>query len=263
VTVASSAKNADDKGFYEVEYPIPASLLTGDEVTVRFVASGSTPLPGLYYVRLMSGYDAHYYTFVASDWVTGDAGRVAQDKISYNTTANTITLNAGTGDNNVCLLLQTDNREYYVPLANKYLVVKGRNISLLQGKSYLWWLNGKNKGTSVAPTKVATAADGERVIAWDITASDLDANCTEDPWDACLGQTIFGLTSTTGKAVISYIGFEPSVDDYLAAVGVKDVHATPKTANGVYNLQGMKMQEENTDLLPHGIYVVNGKKVQL
>jgi hypothetical protein len=44
---------------------------------------------------------------------------------------------------------------------------------------------------------------------------------------------------------------------------VKDVHATPKTANGVYNLQGMKMQEENTDLLPHGIYVVNGKKVQL
>ncbi len=263
VTVASSAKNADDKGFYEVEYPIPASLLTGDEVTVRFVASGSTPLPGLYYVRLMSGYDAHYYTFVASDWVTGDAGRVAQDKISYDTTANTITLNAGTGDNNVCLLLQTDNREYYVPLANKYLVVKGRNISLLQGKSYLWWLNGKNKGTSVAPTKVATAADGERVIAWDITASDLNANCTEDPWDACLGQTIFGLTSTTGKAVISYIGFEPSVDDYLAAVGVKDVHATPKNANGVYNLQGMKMQEENTDLLPHGIYVVNGKKVQL
>jgi hypothetical protein len=37
VQVASSAKNADDKGFYEVEYPIPASLLTGNEVTVRFV----------------------------------------------------------------------------------------------------------------------------------------------------------------------------------------------------------------------------------
>jgi hypothetical protein len=260
VQVASSAKNADDKGFYEVEYPIPASLLTGNEVTVRFVASGSTPLPGLYYIRLMSGYDAHTYTFVATDWVTGDVGRVSQDNISYDTTANTITLNSGTGLNDVCLQLQTDNREYYVPLANKYLVVKGRNISLLQGKSYLWWLNGKNKGTSVAPTRVATAQDGEKVIAWDITESDLNANCTADPWDACQGMTIFGLTSTTGKAIISYIGFESSIEDFLASVGIEKTQASQKVVSGVYNLQGMRM---NTDQPLHGIYVVNGKKVQL
>jgi hypothetical protein len=130
----------------------------------------------------------------------------------------------------------------------------------LQGKSYLWWLNGKNKGTSVAPSKVATASDGEKVIAWDITASDLDANCTADPWDACQGSTIFGLTSTTGKAIISYIGFEPSVEDYLASVGIEGIKASPKNITGIYNLQGMKMNTEN---LSHGIYVINGKKVQL
>ena len=45
-----------ERGFFELEMPIPESFLTeSDEVVVKFEANKGTPNPGLYYLRLVEG----------------------------------------------------------------------------------------------------------------------------------------------------------------------------------------------------------------
>jgi hypothetical protein len=52
------------RGFFQVEYPIPARLLVDaqghpkEKFVVRLTASASTLMPGLYYVRLVRGQGA-------------------------------------------------------------------------------------------------------------------------------------------------------------------------------------------------------------
>ena len=56
ITIPATAKGVDGNGFYNIEYPIPASM--AQETTrfvVRLTASSTTLCPGLYYVRLLSG----------------------------------------------------------------------------------------------------------------------------------------------------------------------------------------------------------------
>lgn len=264
-TIPASHKLQDGNGFYNVEFEVPNDMLRNADGTAkqklvfRFAADGTTMAPGLYYLRLLNGYTGGAYQFVATDWKTGDAGRVAQSNISYNSADNTITVKAGTENNNVCLMMDYQNTNYKVKGGQKYLIVKGSNLALGTGKSYLWWLNGTNKGSSVAPTIVRTI-DNEVVVAWDITKSSLDANCKGDTWNFSTGQTIFGLTSTTGTSVISYIGFTSSVDD---ATAIK-LPANNNTIVGknIYSINGTYVgNDANTQALAHGIYIVDGKKV--
>lgn len=221
--VPSSVKGADSNGFYNVEFALPKEYLydssgkVKEKIVFKIEPAGTYHAPGLYYLRLMRGYDDHQYVFHAPDWVTGDANRVAQNRISYDTESNTITVKA-TGDNNVCLSLDYNNCEYYVDGTKKYLVVKGQGLSITSNKSYLWWLNGVNKWSSVAPTYKGRTPEGEQVIAWLLSATDLDGNCQGERWSICQGTTIFGLTAPTGTAVINYIGFEESVEDYLERI---------------------------------------------
>lgn len=276
VTIPASHKNANENGFYNIEYPIPAELMTNGDgtakksVVFKIVASGSTLCPGLYYLRLLRDYKDKSYTFRATDWVTGDANRIQQSNISYDTEKNTITLNAGKGANNVCLQLNTADNDYTVKADQKFLLVQGTNLKTTSGASYLWWLNGVNKGSQVVPTTTKTiTVDGEKatVIAWDMTKSGLAGNNSCDPFSVCQGMTIFGLTSTTGTSTISYIGFESSVDDYLATTGITSVStAGNATSHGVYTIQGVKLNSDTkdniaTDNMPNGIYIVDGKKV--
>ena len=255
VKVPSSHPLADDNGFYNLEIPIPADYLrTADgkgrtSVVFRIEGSGQTPIPGLYYLRLLRAPKLDKpYAFVAEDWVTGDQGRVAQNRITYDNENNTITLKAS-GSNNVCLMLRCEGNSYQVTSAQKYLVVRGTNLSTSSAASYLWWLNGVNKGTSVKPDYARKQADGQVVVAWDITRSGIDENCTGSIWDACTGQTIFGLTSTTGTSTISYIGFEASVDDYLQAVGVFPLSqlgnegAARSADDAIYDLSGRRLSQ--------------------
>ena len=59
VTVPSAYKGTDENGFYNVEYPIPASLMKDADgnvkksIVFRIVASATTMCPGLYYLRLL------------------------------------------------------------------------------------------------------------------------------------------------------------------------------------------------------------------
>ncbi len=266
VTVPETHSNSDSKGFYNDETPIPASMLEGkSSIVVRFEASGNTALPGLYYLRLLSAYGCNAYKFVASDWTTGDGGRVSASNVVANSAENYLTVKAGTGNNNVCLMLKTEGKSYTLTSAQHFLVVKGTNLSVASGKNYLWWLNGKNEASSVPPTYTGKAADGQTVIAWDINKSGINDNCVGWTWDICRGQTIFGLTSTTGTSRITHIGFYESVEDYLATVGIEEVTAPQSSRlsshyKGVYNLQGQQLSTSSSIAnLPKGVYIVDGQ----
>ena len=265
VTIPASYKTADDNGFYNIEFGVPTEMLLNEDntvkekITFRLTASGTTMAPGLYYLRLLNKYNDGAYKFVATEWKTGDAGRVSQDKISYDAEANLVTVNCGQGNNNMCLMMDWQNTDYNVKGTQKYLVVRGTNLAMGTGKSFLWWLNGKNKGSSVDPTKVLEVGN-EVLVAWDITKSNIDENCKGDVWNFSTGQTIFGLTSTTGTSVISYIGLVDSLDE-LTSIEQTKADAVSKNV-AVYTIDGKYVGTHNTKLnLRHGVYVINNKKV--
>lgn len=273
VVVPSATDKANSQGIFNMEYPVPAEMLKdGDgkpkeRIVFRLQASENTMAPGLYYLRLLSGYGANDYRFVSTDWIAIDPDRVTQDKFRYDTTNNTLTVDAGTGQNDVCMQLDYGHAGYTVDGRRKYLLVVGNNLSLEDGASYLWWLNGTNHGTQVKPDYAKEGEGGESIIAWDITKSGLDANCTGSRWAADMGCTCFGLTSTTGSSTIRYIGFVESLDDVPPAVGVESTLAGASgTAVDVYDLFGRLVRKDVkmghcVDGLPRGIYIVGKKKI--
>lgn len=261
VTIPENHKLADNNGFYNVEYEIPAEMLKNndgsvkDKIVFRLEANSTGMAPGLYYLRLLSGYTDNSYKFVASEWKTGDTKRLLQSNISYDE-SNKITVKAGTGNNNVCLMMDYKNTDYNVKGNQKYLVVKGTNLAMGSGKSYLWWLNGKNKRSQVAPQTVRTVGN-EVIVAWDITKSNINEFCQGDLWNFSTGQTIFGLTSTTGTSIISYIGFVSSLDEVTAISKV--CNDADIKSQRVYTLDGKFVGKSVPE--KQGLYIVNHKKV--
>jgi hypothetical protein len=146
-------------------------------------------------------------------------------------------------------------------------VVKGQNLLTSSGSSYLWWLNGVNKGSQVLPTVAKTASvDGEsyQVIAWDMTKSQLDANITGDRPNVTIGQTIFGLTwngkSSAGSAVrgavISDIDFVENADDVLSAIESTSYNCHRPGSQAIYDLQGREVRQPR-----QGVYIVGNHKL--
>ena len=265
ITVPTSFKGSDSNGFYNVEYAIPADMAKANtKFTVRLTASSSTLCPGVYYVRLMKDYnaEANAYQFRCTDWTTGDANRVAASKFAYDTENNTLTVNAGTGANNVALTMKWQELDYDISKDQIYLVVRGTNLKTTSGASYLWWLNGTNRGSQVAPTNVETTTlDGEKqqVIAFNMKTSGLYDNFTQERNSVCMGQTIFGLTSTTGTSTIHDINFVADVNDYLAMTTSINTPTEQPADGSTYTLDGRKAVRRNASI-GNRITITNGKK---
>lgn len=203
---------------------------------------------------------ARPYRFTASDWVTGDAGRVNQKNISYDKEQNTITVNA-TGDQNTCLQLNvTKSDAYCFDRRKTWMRVKCSGVSTRKDDSQMWYFNGCHLG-SLSATKTMKAADGDIIVAWDIStwlpSQEQVHLCAADQFIIC-----FGMTSTDGTAVISDISFCAEDEIGNVETGVKGV-----TVNGLYDgfgdpcydLSGRKQAD-----LSHagkGIYISNGKKI--
>lgn len=266
ITIPASVKNADANGFYNIEYAIPENLAVDasgnakSKFVVRLTASATTLCPGLYYMRLMRGYDetAGNYRFVASEWTTGDTWRLKAENIKYDNEKNVISVTAP-GANNVCLMLDYGKTDYSINKDQIYLVVKGTNLSIASGASYLWWLNGANYGTQVVPDIVKTVSeDGKdyQIIAWDMTKSGLYTNFSGEKPSVCVGQTIFGLTSTdaAGKSDIHLITFAKDVEALVS--GISDVETEKSPTASSYSISGIKVENPSD-----GIYIINGKKV--
>jgi uncharacterized protein len=280
--------NQTTSGFYNVEYPIDSSLLKKsngmpkDTITVMFKATGTTPTPGLYYLRLLKGYVAPAtktlpkYAFIANQWISGDEARV--NSITYDTSANTITVNGKSGSNNIALQF---NKNYsdssYVKLEQKYFLIKGTPLKTTTGSSYLWWLNGANHGSQVAPTYSVTDASGDNYIIWDITTSGINDNMMSDSILISTNNasfiTVFGLTSNASNyaATIKDINFytaQQAVDTYpvlsssfgIEPSAVKTINITSDNDNRIYTIDG-RHADTNSDKMPKGIYILNGKKI--
>ena len=159
------------------------------------------------------------------------------------------------GSNNVVLTLDCQGRDYEIDAAQKYLIVKGSNLSRTSGTSYLWWLNGVNKGSQVAPTSTKKATDGDIIVTWDMTRSGLADNNIGDRFSICQGPTIFGLTSTTGTSVIRHIGFYKSVADFENATAITPIAAAP-SHHAIYGLDGRRRTR-----LQRGPQIVDGRTV--
>ncbi len=270
VSIPSSVNGTT--GFYNEEYYLPESLICNEdgtrksEIVVRMQAPTSGYAPGVYYIRLLTGYEGTEtvlspYTFVCTDWTTGDTWRVAASAFSYDEEANTVTISA-TGANNVCLAMTSDAMEkYYTTADQTLLVVNGTDLSLTSTASYLWWLNGVNRGSSVAPTYTYTREDDSQLIVWDLTQSNLNDNMTAQT-NSLSGSTIFGMTSTSGTAVLSTIDFM-TPDDAAAtyselaslATGIQAVGTDAKqTTDAIYDMSGRRLSKPT-----HGLYIQGGQ----
>ncbi|MBO4464847.1 MAG: glycoside hydrolase family 127 protein [Prevotella sp.] len=265
ITIPNSFKGSDSNGFYNVEYAIPADLAKGKtKFTVRLTGSSSTMCPGVYYVRLMKDYNAEAkaYKFRCTDWTTGDPARVSANKISYDTENNIIRVNAGTGSNNVALMMKYEELDYDIDKSQIYLVVRGTNLKTTSGASYLWWLNGSNHGTQVPPSTSKTITVGgeqQQVVAFNMQTSGIYENFSGDRPSVCMGQTIFGLTSTTGTSDICDIDFVASVNDYISmATAIGDVYDMRHENSPYYDLNGRPADQKG-----RGIRVGNGTKIIL
>ncbi len=248
IIIPSVAKGSDGNGFYNIEYAIPESLVRDasgqvkSQFTVRLTASSTTMCPGIYYIRLMKDYKDHSYRFVADDWTTGDPARVSAANITYDQEENVIHVHA-TGTNNVALMLKYQNLDYSILHDQKYLVVRGSHLSTSTGASYLWWLNGSNHGTQVPPTTITSAdSNGQTIIAWDMTQSGINENISGDHPNVCIGQTIFGLTSTDGFSDIYDINFVRDLDAYKnMTLGAVSPKATPEPrTSATYQINGIR-----------------------
>ena len=270
VSVTSTAKWVETNGFYNIEYPIPDGLLKDAEgkvktkFVVRLAATKGTLNPGLYYLRLMKEYnaEAHAYQFRAADWTTGDPGRIPAGNITYDTEHNVLKAKA-TGNNNIALLLKYQDCDYDIDAAQKYLVVRGKGLKTTSTASYLWWLNGANKGSQVVPVtkkNITVGNEEQQLIAWNMSTSGLYENFYGERPCVTLGQTIFGLTSSNddGTCEIYDINFAKSVDDYLVTTQVEPLRLSSiKGMEQVYTLKGMEPAANTTK---HEVVVRNGKK---
>lgn len=267
-------------GHYNWEYPIDEEMLMEDgvlrdSITVRFTASGNTPAPGLYYLRLLKDYAlAPHYSFVCTHWVSGDAARV--NKVTYDDEANTITVYGKQGSNNIALQYATYNDGSTVISADRrYFTVCGRSLKRTSGSAYLWWLLGANHGTQVEPAYMLRTEGGNFLFVWDILESGLNDHFGEGSFEMSSNgkamNTVFGLTSSKsdGTAVISDINFYsrdslvtlyPDMQKYLGEPTT--ISASPyyvRHLGGTYTMGGVKV-DENADR-PQGLYIVNGAKM--
>lgn len=261
ITIPASAKGVDVNGFYNIEYPLPEDMTQKEtKFTVRLTASSSTLCPGLYYIRLMKDYNAeeHAYIFHCKDWTTGDAARVSANNITYDEQQNIIHVNAGTGANNVALMMKYNELDYDIDKSQIYLVIRGTNLKSGNGASYLWWLNGVNRGSQVPPASFTTAniADKEQqIVAFNMKTSNLYDNFTGDRPNVCLGQTIFGLTSTTGTSDIYDINFIADVNDYINTATSIAHAVVPAEGRATYDIAGRSVTAKT-----RGITIKEGRK---
>ncbi len=199
--------------------------------------------------------EADMYAFHAADWTTGDSWRIAADHITYDEEQNCINATSP-GNNNIALMLDYNALNYEISGAQKYLVVRGSNLSTASGMSYLWWLNGINRGSQVPPTvckQISVDGSTQTLIAWDLTQSNLNDNLTGDYPNVCLGQTIFGLTSTAadGSCQIYDINFVADVEAYEAQLSLNAIQSASAAASQptrCYNLQGIAIGHKQNGL---------------
>lgn len=200
------------------------------------------------------------YAFNAKDWTSGDTNRLTLDNISYDE-ENNILKAKSRGSWNIDLMMDYKSVNYNVKKSQKYLVVRGSNLSTNRSDAYLWWLNGVNHGTSVKANVTKTVnvnGKNQAVVAWDLSKSGLYDTFNVGYPNVCQGQTIFGLTSTAydGSCEIYDINFVDNIDTYVnTTTGICNI-TNSQRKGAIYDLTGRKVNNAHAK----GIYIIDGKK---
>lgn len=207
------------------------------------------------------------YEFHASEWTTGDVNRIPASSITYNEENNIINAESK-GNCNICLMLDYGKLNYNISKDQKYLVVRGSYLSTNDGDSYLWWLNGINKLTSISPEvkkRIIINNKIQTILAWNLAKSGINDNLKGDNPNITIGQTIFGMTSTvsSGQCKIYDINFVKDINEYIDTVtSISDIEINGNKANDgtIYDLSGRAVSKANLKSLEQGIYIKDGKK---
>lgn len=199
------------------------------------------------------------YSFKASEWVTGDPGRVPQSNISYNNAQNTITLKA-TGAQNTAL--QLDNMRsgmYYIAAGHPFLCVTVTNVSTQPEMHQLWFHAGNWLGT--IPATQVIDHGSKKVVVWDLSNHISKYRKTELLTNGSF-ITCLGMTSTTGNSVVSDINYYTEEELANVGTGISSLLPEKNIRNGVFMLDGRMVSDKDLQQVPEGyVYLVNGKKV--
>ena len=107
-----------------------------------------------------------FYHFVPTEYVATDNNRAPQSAFSYAEQSFTI---HSSGQNNVAFKMGGDcDGKYFITPADHWFVVSGRQLKTGSADAYLWWLNGTNHGSQVAPDHVCATADDRQVFVWNL-----------------------------------------------------------------------------------------------
>ena len=200
------------------------------------------------------------YTFRAKDWLTGDGGRIRQQNISYDTTANTITMKTS-GAQNAALQLNTKLDGHYYYMNDQHLFcVRGTGISATAADHQLWFMAGQHVG-SVPAARTFVAPDGQTYVVWDMADFIFKGNIIYLNLSGSF-ITCFGLTPVSGQqVVVSDINYY--TDAALAAIeagtlGIEEISSFrfQDSSAAVFDLQGRRINKP----LRGGLYIQNGKK---
>lgn len=116
------------------------------------------------------------FEFNCRDYVSTDNARAPQSAFQYDDDANTFTINGNPGDNNISFgmskkevgnVRNVDN-VYFIPNDHVWMAISGTNLSVDDGKAYLWWWNGLNENSEIRPTTVVQEEDGTTVFLWNV-----------------------------------------------------------------------------------------------
>lgn len=212
-----------------------------ETVTIRIEGLDGCYSMGFCGVSLVQGAE---YEFHCTDW-TRVPDRLAEGELTYDEVNNCLVAKK-TGTNNVGLALKKEvDGNYVVPVACKYLVVRGEGLSTAAGASAIWWLNGRNANSSEYPIWTHTTEDGITYLVWDVTQTRISSNLVGNPFTlSSLGSdfsTIFGLTSSNedGSATIydinfySLTGLAGKYPDLASAMGLSLLDESEETCGAV------------------------------
>lgn len=199
------------------------------------------------------------YEFHATEWLTGDAGRVQQRNISYDEAANTITINARGNQNAALQLDRKVSGKYYALHSQPYFCVRAKGATAEANAQQVWFAYGNHVGT-ITPERVVTLPDSTVIYAWNMTerlpqAVTIDLTLNSN-FIFCLGLT----PTSEGKVVVSDINFYDTayLDNIATGITAPTLYnnVEPTAYGYTYDLSGRKVSNPRKK----GIYIRNGKK---
>ena len=153
-----------------------------------------------------------HFRFQPTDYVSTDNARAPQSAFSYE--EQSFTVNAS-GQNNVAFKMGSEcDGKYFITADDHWFLVRGSGLRTSSTSAYLWWINGMNRGTQVAPDYIVTTSDKQQVFIWNLrNGNELFS------WFSAIGERVvlnsngtgfilaLGLTAVGSTGTVNDVGF--------------------------------------------------------